>query len=118
MNVVSADSLTQEIMLVQSVDNQIGSELQGKSKPALLAFTEDRLFQLEKEISLRDAELLIRDAELFKNIEIINSLYESYRYRIGRFFVRPIEAVALKLRKSRAPKKKLNPSSVIEECKD
>lgn len=97
MNVVSADSLTQEIMLVQSVDNQIGSELQGKSKPALLAFTEDRLFQLEKEKSSRDVELISRDVELIRNIEIINDIYGSYRYRIGKFLVRPIELVLLKL---------------------
>ena len=96
MNVVSADSLTQEIMLVQSVDNQIGSELQGKSKPALLAFTEDRLFQLEKEISSRDVELI-------RNIEIINDIYGSYRYRIGKFLVRPIELVLLKLGIIREP---------------
>lgn len=90
MYLVSADSLAQEIALVQSVDNQIGSKLQDKSKPALLAYTEERLFQLEKEISIRDGELI-------RNIGIINDIYKSYRYRIGRFLVRPIEVVSLKL---------------------
>lgn len=97
MYLIYANSLTQEIALVQSVDNQIGSKLQGKSKPALLAHTEERLFQLEKEISSRDIELI-------KNIEIINDIYESYRYRIGRFLVRPIEVVSLKLGIIKVPK--------------
>ena len=90
MNVVFADSLTQEIMLVQSVDNQIGSKLQDKSKPALLAHTEELLFQLEKELSIRDGELI-------RNNQIINGIYKSYRYQIGRFLVRPLEVVSLKL---------------------
>lgn len=104
MHVVSADSLTQQILLVQSVDNQIGSELQDKSKPALLAYTEERLYQLEKEISSRDVELI-------RNIEIINDVYKSYRYRIGRFLVRPIEVVFLKLGIENDPQNFSNASS-------
>ena len=108
MHVVSADSLTQEIVLVQSVDNQIGSELQVKSRPALLAYTEERLFQLEKEISSRDAELI-------KNIDIINDIYESYRYRIGRFLVRPIEVASLKLGIVKDPQNFSNANSSSEK---
>lgn len=96
MYVIYANSLTQEIALVQSVDNQIGSKLQDKSKPALLAHTEERLFQLEKELSIRDGELI-------RNIQIINGIYKSYRYQIGRFLVRPLEVVLLKLQIIKEP---------------
>ena len=101
MDTVSADSLTKEMVLVESVDNQIGYALESEAKPALLSYTEERLFQLEQEVSIRDVELI-------KNIEIINDLYESYSYRTGRFLIKPVELVLLKLRMIKPPKSNSN----------
>lgn len=97
MYTVSAASLTKEMALVESVDNQIGYELELESKPALLAYSLELLLVLEKEIYLRDSQLIRRDEELKKNIRMIEDLYDSQRYRIGRFIIRPLEIVLLKL---------------------
>ena len=101
MYTVSAASLNKEMSLVEAVDNQIGYELGPESKPALLLYSEERLFQLEKELSIRDMELI-------KNVKIINDVYESYRYRTGRFLIKPVELVLLKLRMIKPPKSNSN----------
>jgi hypothetical protein len=97
MYTVSANSLKNQMMLLELTDSELGEQLQRESNPALLFYTEELLFKLEKDLFIRDSQLVNRDAELEKNIEIINLLYKSYRYRIGRFFIRPVEIVALKL---------------------
>ena len=97
MYTVSAASLTKEMALVESVDNQIGYELEPESKPALLTYTTELLLDLEKEMHLRDTQLKNRDSELMRNIQIIDNLYNSRRYRIGKFFIQPIEIISLKL---------------------
>ena len=110
MYTVSAASLIKEIAFVESVDNQISYELEPESKPALLTYTAELLLELEKEMHLRDSQLISRDEELKKNIRIIEELYASRRYRIGRFFIRPLETASLKLGIIREPQGPSNSS--------
>lgn len=97
MYMVSAESFVTEIALVESVDNQIGYELEPESKAALLSHMTELLRDLENEILLRDSQLILRDLEIKKNIQIIDNLYLSHRYQIGKFLIRPVEVVARKL---------------------
>jgi hypothetical protein len=97
MHVVEAKKWNRELILVESVDSQVGDELQKESHPVLLNLTQDLLVKAESEVRLRDLELIKRDYELVKNINIIDGLYDSYRYRVGRFLVKPIEVIAIRL---------------------
>jgi hypothetical protein len=97
MHVVEAKRWNRELNLVESVDTQVGYELEKESHPTLLVLTQDLLLQAESEVRLRDLELIKRDNELVKNINIIDGLYDSYRYRVGRFLVKPIEVIAIRL---------------------
>ena len=97
MHVVEAEKWNRELILVESVDSQLGDEFQKESYPVLLSLTQDLLTKAESEVRLRDLELIKRDAELVKNIHIIDELYDSYRYRVGKFLVKPIEAIAIRL---------------------
>lgn len=110
MDTVSAASLNKEMALVELVDNQIGYELEPESKPALLTYTTELLLDLEREVYLRDSQLISRDEELKKNIQMIENLYASRRYRIGRFFIRPVEIVSLKLGIIQEPQRPSNSS--------
>jgi len=97
MQTVEAQKWTRDLGLLESVDRQIGDDLQKESHPTLLVLTQDLLLQAESEVRLRDLELIKRDNELVKNINIIDGLYDSYRYRVGRFLVKPIEVIAIRL---------------------
>ena len=97
MYVVSADFLTEEMDRIESIDDKIGLALKNESIPALKSYAQELLCELENEISKRDLQLKIRDQELRKNIRIIEDLYGSRRYRIGRFLIRPLEIASLKL---------------------
>ncbi len=90
MHNVEAETLAKDLREMEYVDLQIGAEQKIPSNSARLVHVEDLLLQAEKEIKTRDLELL-------KNIGIINGLYSSYRYRIGRFLISPIEHIASRL---------------------
>lgn len=94
---VSADFLTEEVDRIESIDNVIGLALQHQSIPALKSYAQELIYELENEIFKRDTQLKNRDSELKKNIQIIDNLYNSRRYQIGKFIIRPIEIVSLKL---------------------
>lgn len=91
MNTVKAEKWNRDLGFVESVDRQMGDELQKESNPVLLVHLEELLLKAESELKFRDQELL-------KNIDIINGLYASYRYRVGRFLIKPIEILATRLR--------------------
>jgi hypothetical protein len=97
MQIVKAERWDRELILVESLDRKVGDELQKESHPVLLRLTQDLLVKAELEVRLRDSELVKRDYELVKNINIIDGIYTSYRYRVGRFLVRPIEVIANRL---------------------
>jgi hypothetical protein len=97
METVEARKFTIDLAHVESIDLQIGEELQIESKPELFVHLEELLLEVESEVRLRDLELIKRDYELAKNINIIDGLYDSYRYRVGRFLVKPIEVIAIRL---------------------
>jgi hypothetical protein len=90
MHNVEAETLAKDLREMEYVDLQIGAEQKIPSNSARLVHVEDLLLQAEKEIKTRDLELL-------KNIGIINDLYSSYRYRIGRFLISPMEHIANRL---------------------
>jgi hypothetical protein len=91
MHIVEAQKWNRDLGFVDSVDRQMGNELQKESNPVLLVHLEELLLKAESELKFRDQELL-------KNIEIITGLYASYRYRVGRFLIKPIETLAIRLR--------------------
>ena len=107
---VSADFLTEEVDRIESIDNEIGLALKHQSIPALKSYAQELLYELENEISKRDTQLKIREEDLKKNIRIIEELYDSRRYRIGRFFIRPLEIASLKLGIIREPQRPSNSS--------
>jgi hypothetical protein len=97
MQTVEARKLTLDLRLVESADLQIGYELQKESKPELLVHLEELLLEVESELNRRNVQLQNRDLELIENINVINHLYSSYRYRVGRFLIKPIESIAIRL---------------------
>jgi hypothetical protein len=106
MHTVEAQTWNRDLGLVDSVDRKMGDELQKESNPVLLVHLEELLLKAESELKFRDQELL-------KNIKIINGLYASYRYRVGRFFIKPIETVVTRLRLM--PKSATSPDHLITQ---
>ena len=85
-----------ELSLLEIEDNRIGAAMLIQAGPELLLRMEELLLQMEKDLNFRDQEILKRDQEILKNIRITEHLYSSYRYRIGRFIIRPFEILAIK----------------------
>jgi len=106
MHTVEAQKWSRDLGLVESVDRELGDELQKQSNPALLVHLGDLLQYAE-------SELKCRDRELAKNIDIINELYASCRYRIGRFLIKPIEMIAIRL--GMLPKPTPDPRNLITQ---
>lgn len=106
MYVVDADTWTRDLSLIESIDQQMGEEMQMQSNPVLLFHIEELLLQAE-------SELRVRDLELVKNIKIINDLYASYRYRVGRFLVKPIETFTIKF--GLMPNLTISPDHIINQ---
>ena len=111
---VEAETFAKDLREMEYVDLQIGAEQKIPSNSARLVHVEALLLQAEREIKTRDLEIKTRDLELLKNISIINDVYSSYRYRIGRFLISPMEHIGNRLGlmpKSKTVSNKLMPSN-------
>lgn len=85
----SAKSIQGDLDALVQVDEAIGSQAKGEARPFLISHLEDFL-------AINDKQLIERDLEIQKHARWIHDIYRSKRYRLGNFFIQPIEWLLIK----------------------
>lgn len=86
-----AKSIQGDLDALVLVDEAIGSQAKVEARPFLIS-------HLEEFLAFNDKQLIQRDFEIQKHASWIHEIYESKRYRLGNFFIQPIEWLLIKSR--------------------
>ena len=91
MRQTALESVENELQLLAEIDEAIGSQAELDARPFLIS-------HLEEFLAFNDKQLIQRDFEIQKHASWIHEIYESKRYRLGNFFIQPIEWLLIKSR--------------------
>ena len=97
MTIVKSVSLTDKLTKIENLDSAIGSQAKVEARPFLIS-------HLEEFLAFNDKQLIQRDFEIQKHASWIHEIYESKRYRLGNFFIQPIEWLLIKSRVTKVQK--------------
>jgi hypothetical protein len=89
MRQTALESVENELQLLAEVDEAIGSQAEFDARPFLIS-------HIEEFLAFNDKQLIQRNFEIQKHARWIHEIYGSKRYRLGNFFIQPIEWLLIK----------------------